>query len=963
MKNALFRKIVINDPTKKSTPQPDSGVTGIGRARPASSPAVKGQDRPRMGAIRNNEATIMTRQMPFDNFTIKRAQVMYMSQEELEKMSILVMHDDNNGILQSTIHDPRMGPLDAKKTLCSSCELSKSYCPGHLGRIDLVEPIIKQSAYDYVVYVLQSVCHKCGSLLLDREVIESYDFSSGPERLRQIALKSAGTGKTGGQHCRNPACKYFGGYNPKMTTKPGKMISIDVNSNGTIVALKSSTIVKIFDAISKEDLAALGFKDTLNDKSEVVYKNHPNNFIFQSFPVIPECHRPIVMTSEGREKDDPLTSIYRRILEINNTLKEMKLSGSTVTGSKKEFTIEDLDFAVSSLLKAGDDKSAINSLEAASTIKGRLSKKKGYFRCYAMGKRGNRTGRSVLGSVSIPFGFIGIPKEIANSLTIIERVCDKNFDYLNKLFAEGKIPFIVNSKERMNVERKRNARLEIGNEVWRYLQDGDPIIFNRQPTLHKQSMMGYLVKTYPGKSLGLHSSCTTPHNADFDGDDGNIYVTTSYQARAEIIFLASCWNNIIYPQFSRPAMGIVFNGITAAYLMSKHGPFTQFLWDEGLQVLGKFQDRVQRTGMFPSLMERGSRWYSGDNLRCGAMLFSSLLPQDFWYSHKGVQIINGIIVPTTNGKPDPDGRPGVLAKKHVGDKTGSIVHQLYHNYGTNVAARFFSECQFLMDWFIMRIGFTVGYADCSVGVDEAVRIKAIVLKETEKAQAKIESLGLPHDNMSQVELDYREETIRAALGNVTTAGTEIVKSGLSVNNNLRIMADSGAKGSVTNIAQITGLIGQQSFRGKRPPLKFNMDKYGKGRRFLPYYDVEPKGGVGNIENHGFVATNFNEGMRPGQYFAHMMNSRTGIIDRALGTAATGHMSRIINKTLEDVRLGYNGTVCKDNGGVIEYVFGSDGYDPKALIETNTPGTGMMWSPIDVSSIVSKLNAEVDYPLQ
>lgn len=953
MKNALFRKIVINDPTKRTTPQPNDGV-----ASGAGSVARK-QDRPRMGEIRNNEATIMTRQMPFETFTIKRAQVMYMSQEELEKMSYLIMYEDKGDNLQSTIHDPRMGPLEPKKVPCSSCELSKSYCPGHWGRIDLPEPIIKQSAYEYVVYVLQSVCHKCGSLLLDREVIEGYDFSSGPERLRQIALKSAGTGKTGGKYCRNPACKYVGGYNPKMTaTKPGKMTSIDVNNNGTIVVLKSSQIVKIFDAISTEDLAALGFKDTLNAQGEVVYKNHPNNFIFQSFPVIPECHRPIVMSSEGREQDDPLTRTYRRILEISNALKEMKLSGSTATGKKKtsEVTIEDLDFAVSSLLKAGDDKSSINSLEAASTIKGRLSKKKGYFRCYAMGKRGNRTGRSVLGSASIPFGFIGIPAEMANNLTIIERVCDKNFDYLNKLFAEGKIPFIVNAKERVNVERKRNARLEIGNEVWRYLQDGDPIIFNRQPTLHKQSMMGYLVKTHPGKSIGLHSSYTTPHGADFDGDDGNIYVTTSYQARAEIMFLAGCWNNIIYPQFSRPAMGIVFNGITAAYLMSKHGPFTQFLWNEGLNVLGKFQDRVTRTGMFPSLMERGSRWYSGDDLRCGAMMFSSLLPQDFWYYKKGVQIINGILIPSKNGK------PGVLTKGHVGDKAGSIVHQLYHNYGTNVAARFLSECQFMMDWFIMRIGFTVGYADCSVEADQAARIKASIKKETQKAQAKIESLGLPRDNMSQVELDYREETIQAALANVTTVGDELINEGLSVDNNLRIMGVSGAKGSVAQITQIIGLIGQQHFRGKRPPLKFNMDKHGKGRRFLPYYDVEPKGGVGNIESRGFVATNFNEGMRPGQYFAHMMDARTGIIARALGTAATGHMSRTINKTLEDVRLGYNGTVCKDNGGVIEYVFGADGYDPKALVETNTPGTGMMWSPMDISSIVSKLNAEVDYPL-
>lgn len=945
MKNALFRNIVISDPDKKKSPAPS--VSGIGL--PAGGAKPLNPQKPKMGVIRNNEATIMTRQMPFDYYTVKRVHVYYMSQEELEKISFSVTNDDKNGILEGTIHDPRMGPLAAKGKLCSSCGLTKSYCPGHLGRINLPEPIIKSSAYPYVIYVLQSVCHHCGSLLLDPEIIKKSHFSSGPERLRQIALKSIGTNTAPGQHCRNVNCKYVGSINPKIPTTPGKMYVIDVIRNGTTYPLRVSKVVEIFDAIPAEDLIVLGFKDILNDEGEVVHKVHPNNFIFQSFPIIPEVHRPTILL-DGSEEPDKITTAYRHIVEIVNAIKEQKLTGNAGVGKRKELTMSNLDFAISALLTPGDEKPSVIGLDTSSTIKGKLSKKKGLFRCHAMGKRGNRTGRSVLGSASIPFGFIRMPEAMAKGLTIIEKVCDKNFAFLNKLFLEKKIQFVFNSEGRFDVSKKLNARLEIGNEVWRHLQDGDPVLFNRQPTLHKQCMMGYYVKTSPEMTLGLHSSNTVVHTADFDGDDGNIYVMTSYEARAEIMYLAGCWNHIIASQFSRPVIAIEYNGFVSAYLMSQYGVFTDYLWNEGLSKFNQFRDRIEKTANFPGLLARAARWYTPDKIKCGKVLFSATLPQDFYYSHNKVKIINGILI------------SGIIRKSHIGTGSGSIVHQLYHHYGTNVAARFISECQILLDWFIERRGFSVGYRDCSVDETEAAKIKTIILKNVGTARDKIAEIGPEKDGMTDVELYHREEMIDAALESVKNIGNQIVAEGLSKTNSLFIMSDSGAKGSGTNIAQITGIIGQQFYQGKRPPLKFNVDKYGRGRRFLPYYDVEPKGKVGDILNRGFVETNFGEGMRPGQFFAHMMDSRTGAISRGLGTAKTGHFSRIINKTLEDVRLGYNGTVCKDSGNIIQYVFGGDGYDPKALVETYTPATGMMWSPVDVSTLVAKLNAEVEFPL-
>lgn len=961
----LFKTLVISDPTKKKTPpalgtpvqRPVVGqrpAAGAGAIPTAQQPAggQPAAQRPRVNITQGNEGTIMTRDMPFEFGVIRRAQIMYMSHEELLKTSISITNEeDKNGIItQNTISDPRMGPIERNKPCAMpGCGLSKNHCPGHLGRIDLVVPIAKRCAYDYIIYVLQSVCWKCFVPLLDIDTLKSGKYSSGPNRLKEIAADSAK------QYCRNIKCKFVNGFNPEIKTKPGKMTSIDTMSSGVAGSLSMSNVVKIFDAITEPDLVALGFENVYNKAGELVYKIHPTNFIFISLPVIPECNRPTIVLSDGREETDHLTDIYTRIVETNNILKEAKLTGN-ISGRRGDATLEELDLLISSLLTSNDDKPKPGNMDSVGTIKGKMSKKKGYFRCHAMGKRGNRTARSMLGSMSLPFGYLGVPDEITEYVTMTERVCDKNIEYLSKLLAEGRIPFFINSRNGLNNTKKmRNAHLEVGNVVWRYLENGDPIVFNRQPTLYKQSMMGYLVKKRPEKSVGLHSSNTKVHNADFDGDEGNMYITPSYEARAEIMYIAGCWNNIIAPQFSRPVIGLEYNAVTASYLISRYGVFTDAAWEEGLATLGRFQDRV--TGVvgsnglrFPGLLERGRRFYNETNLKSGPMMFSALLPQDFYYSKAGVLIINGILT------------KGTLTKKHVGASSGSIVHKLYHHYGTDVAARFISEAQIMLDWFIEKRGFTVSYGDCSVSEAEAAKIKEIVEAEMDAAKLKILKLGLPDPSASEVELNFREESFQAALDTVTNIGTEVMKSGLSEDNNLRVMAVSGAKGKVDNIAQITGIIGQQFFLGKRPPLIYNTDKHGRGRRFLPYYDVEPVGANGDILNRGFVDRDFNQGMRPGQYFAHLMSSRTGLINTALGTAVTGHLNRTINKTLEDVRLAYNGTVCKENGGVVQYMFGPDGYDPKALVETTCPATGLMWSPVDIPNLVAKLNAEVEYPM-
>lgn len=400
-----------------------------------------------------------------------------------------------------------------------------------------------------------------------------------------------------------------------------------------------------------------------------------------------------------------------------------------------------------------------------------------------------------------------------------------------------------------------------------------------------------------------------------------------------------CWNNIIGAQFSRPLMGIVYNGITAAYLLSQRiHSFPEDEWNDAMRLLtGTNYYKADSEYGILSLDDRMKLHY-GEVRRDGRALISHLFPPDFYY-HKGdVLIVDGIFV------------RGVLKAAHVGPVTDSIIHALHHRYSKRHAARFITEAQYVFVWHMEIQGFSVGYADCSPVGEVQEQVSDIVRIEMAKAQAEISSIDVDMDKeMSQL---YYEEAVRAALGNIREIGNRIVTTALSSSNPLRVMADSGAKGSNINVAQITGIIGQQFIKGKRPDLAMNPDPVtGRYRRFLPYYDIDDN----DITTRGFVDKSFDQGMDPGHMVAHMMASRIGIIDTALGTAKTGHLHRTVNKTMEDVRIGYNGSVCNGIGVVFNFI-STDGYDAIALVPASSPATGTISSPLNFASLVEKINA-------
>lgn len=871
--------------------------------------------RPQGRGVKKINDTAYTKELDFETLDLRKIQIMFMAEEELGKISVNVTREQRDEIYRETIADPRMFPQ--RNQLCSTCELPGNFCPGHLGRINLEYPLINEWGKSYLMSILRTICYKCGTLLPDIETVDRMVRTA--DHLKKVADLAVSKNLT----CRNRACRNYGKPNPTFKAASFAKLFLKFPDDSSEYMM-TPQIINVLENMSVEELEALKFPQSGK------YKVHPKNMLFTYLAVIPENHRP-PMKTEAKIVPNSLTSNYTNIIKINNALKE--------GGFDDQKGIDSLDSEVSSILfREKEGTGPGGSIDTSKNIKDLISKKRGLIRSNIQAKRCDRTGRTVIGpgGLDIPFGYIRIP-EAMQKILLRELVCDSNREYYQSRMEEMKY-FVEIDGKLTNTSFIKNFQLKNGMILYRPLQNGDPILANRNPTLHKHSMMGYRVKIKPGLSVGLHSSNTTHHNADFDGDEINLGAPPGYKARAEIYYMAGCWNHIIGSQFSRPMMGLVFNGTTGAYLISRYGEVSDKMWNT---VTLDIYDRENR---MRDLKERYMKAYpDANNWKTGKSLFSLLLPENFYYNHDKVKIVNGIMV------------EGELTKSHVGPSTSAITHQIFNTYGQHYAARFIDEGQALADRFLEYVGFTVGYRDCAMPNEES-RVQEIVEKQIAEAEGKIMELAPLMSNKYEEIREFYNQSVQAALDTVKQLGQEIIKDALDDSNALKIMANSGAKGKAADVAQVIGVVGQQFVKGQRPDLHYNKKPNGEGRRFLPHYDIQHEGYSEKIRNRGFVDRALGKGMRPGQLNAHMIPSRDGLIDTALGTASTGYTHHTITQAFEDLRCGYNGTICDDLGRITQYSPGYDSYDPVHVVEVHIPGYGKTWSPFDIPNIVEMLNA-------
>lgn len=841
------------------------------------------------------------------------------SHEELEQMAVFeATNTDKSGI--NSVNDPRSGTVG--KNPCNTCYMDSLRCPGHYGIIKLNVPIIHPMFKSEVLSILTSVCNSCGDLLLNEDKFSKFSGLTGSKRLKEIAKESEklpcrrkiNTTEEGIIACMdNPTY-----IHSKIKEVDSIMYISDKIENKRTV----EEIQRIFESISPEDAELLGFENG----------SHPIQFILRSIPIIPICARaPVVQ--KGILMMDDITTMYLDIVRQNQELLKAK------TEIKKEELIKGLNFKIAHLINNTDAQYTQGTQKVYQGIKSRIQGKRAIIRSLLMGKRVNFSGRTVLGpEPNVKFGQIRIPRAMAKVLTINEIVTPANITRLTYLFKNKKTSHITQSEGRNAGKRIRSTEkvidennLIIGDSVDRFLQDGDYVVFNRQPTLHKQGFMGYEVVLGSSLTIGLHLGYTPQHNADFDGDEGVIHVAQSYEAIKEIAMLMNVKNQIMNAQTNKNIAGATFDALVGIYLLTFEGTMLDIDVSGRSLLYLDIISFLENKDSIETLDERLEKY----NVPAfsGKALFSALLPIDFYYRKGDVYIRDGVLI------------SGTITKDHIGSSHGSIIQAMYKIYGQDRVVDFLTDLYNMSGQYLDTIGFSVGLDDCLLQGDDPQKL---IQYEVQRAKMLVKAMGIKLDD--PLEEERREKQIMAYLNTAKGLGGRISAERLGPNNAFNIMAKSGAKGSIINIAKITGILGQQFVKGQRMP-----ESMSGGTRSLPYF---PENSL-DPAARGFISNSFLSGLSPAEMFFHQAGGREGLTDTAIKTADTGEMHHKMVKAMEDVKVYNDGSVRNAFGDIFQFSYGEDGFDA-GMLESVTTKSGSFASFINIKRMAGKINSKYGY---
>jgi DNA-directed RNA polymerase II subunit RPB1 len=420
------------------------------------------------------------------------------------------------------LFDPRMGVLDNNK-ICQTCEQKNTFCPGHFGHIVLAKPVFYIQFFDTVKKLLKCVCFRCSKLLVNPEsdaVKAILNKKLSRQKRWELMYKLASKVKRCGQET-------IDGCNAKQPDKIYrdtivKVVmewkDLDAEDDVKKQVLRAEEILRIFKRISDKDAEILGFSRKFN---------RPEWMICTILPVPPPAVRPSVRSDTGQRSEDDLTHKLIDIVKSNNALKARIEKGA----SKEQVDIatQVLQYHVATFIDnkiPGINPAQQRTGRLLKSLSERLKSKEGRIRGNLMGKRVDFSARSVITpDPSISIDELGVPVKIAMNLTFPEVVNEYNRERLMQYVLNGpdKYPgakFIRKggfTKSLKNIDRS-NIVLEDGMIVDRHMINGDPVLFNRQPSLHRLSMLCHKVKVMPYNTFRLNVCVCAGYNADFDGD-------------------------------------------------------------------------------------------------------------------------------------------------------------------------------------------------------------------------------------------------------------------------------------------------------------------------------------------------------------------------------------------------------------------------------------------------------------
>ena len=646
----------------------------------------------------------------------------------------------------------------------------------------------------------------------------------------------------------------------------------------------------------------------------------PEWMVLTVLPVPPVTVRPSITLETGERSEDDLTHKLVDILRINQRLKENMEAGAP------QLIVEDLwellQYHVTTYFDneaSGVPPARHRSGRPLKTLAQRLKGKEGRFRSNLSGKRVNFSARTVISpDPNISINEVGVPEMIATEVTVPVFVTEWNIEAMKKFIMNGPnvhpgANYVIRPDERkirVYDETKETVieKLEPGFVVERHLMDGDVVLFNRQPSLHRMSMMAHEVKVLPYKTFRLNLCVCPPYNADFDGDEMNMHVFQTEESRAEAKSLMRVQEHILSPRFGGPIIGGIHDHISGAYLLTREG--SVFSEEDVFQMVKHARMALPNA--------TGKDW-------TGKQVFSLLLPKDLNMVYKAEicrkcdeclkqECKNDAYVVIDNGQIIT----GAMDEKAYGAFSGKILDSIVKEYGTDKAREFLDSSTKLAISGIMKRGFTTSTADEEIPREAKDRIEQLLAN----AEAKVEQLIEAYHNEELEALPGRslretlEMKIMQVLGEARDKSGEIAESYFGMENHAVIMALTGARGSMLNLTQIAACVGQQSVRGGRI-------ERGYSQRTLPHFQVGELGAKAS----GFVHSSYKKGLDPLEFFFHAMGGREGLVDTAIRTAQSGYMQRRLVNALQDLNVQPDGTVRDNRGVIVQTEYGEDGIDP------------------------------------
>jgi DNA-directed RNA polymerase subunit A' len=837
------------------------------------------------------------------------------SPTEVRKFSVAEItapetYDEDGMPVQGGLMDNRLGTLEPGQK-CATCGNTSAKCPGHFGHIELAEPVLHIAFVDDIQKLLLISCRSCNRIKLEPEELAKYkqirDSKAAYavitlENIKDEIIERSKKVKVCPQCNKEQYDLIF--------TKPTIFVEkTDAGEN----RLLPITIRERLSHIPDDDLTLLGY----DPKTA-----RPEWFVLQVLPVPPVTVRPSIILETGIRSEDDLTHKLVDIIRVNQRLKESKEAGTPPLIVQD--LVDLLQYHVTTYFDnevSGIPQAHHRSGRPLKTLTQRLKGKEGRFRGSLSGKRVDFSSRTVISpDPNLTISDVGVPTDVAKKLTIPETISQWNLERLKELVMNGPntypgANYIIRPdgvKIRLDYVTDRKAiadSLATGYIVERHLADGDTVIFNRQPSLHRMSIMAHIVRVLPYRTFRLHPAVCPPYNADFDGDEMNLHVPQSEEARAEATLLMRVQDQLISPRYGGPIIGGIRDFITGAFLLTRDG--STLTKDEfaNLAMIGGYEGLLPE----PAVTKDGQKLYAG------RQLFSLFLPKDF----------NFIITSKWNKAAKGEGKDvvikngelmsGVIDKASIGaEEPDSVLHRIAKDYGTDAARKFLDSILTMLKTYITHRGFTYGYSDLWLPQETRQEISDIIQKTYEKVYELIQQYndgtlpltrGLAAEEALELYVVNELSRARDRAGRTADRAFPDDNSGV-------VMASTGARGSTLNIGQMTAALGQQSIRGKRI-------QKGYHNRALSHFRPNDA----NPDAKGFVKSNYRDGLSPLEFFFHAMGGREGLVDTAVRTQQSGYMQRRLINALEHLKIEYDQTVRDPHGNIIQYLYGEDGIDP------------------------------------